>query len=240
MIGLIGKIILGILLALLLLLLIALLIPVKVRFSCDQGDMALAVRYGPVKLQLFPPPEKGKEKEKTPRKKKAKKIQEDSDHKKKKEKPKKPKAKINRDQILYAVEKLPPILGRAMRRTGRSIRITPLKVYVLVAGTDPADTARLYGRLNAAVGAGLPVLENVLGVKDVDIRLYTDFTQQQMDLIADAGISLRPGSLVWIGLRAGGSLLKWFFGFRKLASPPPGDNKEEQKTEDSSQTDAAA
>ena len=231
----IGKIILGILLVLLLLLLIALLTPVKVRFSYDQGDMALTVRYGPVKLQLFPPPEKNKEKEKPPRKKKAKKPQ-----KEKKEKPRKPKAKINMDQILYAVEKLPPILGRAMRRTGRSIRIAPLKVYVLVAGSDPADTAQLYGRLTAAVGAGLPVLENVLGVKDVDIRLYTDFTRQQMDLIADVGVSLRPGSLVWTGLRAGGSLLKWFFGFRKLASPPPEDVKEEQNTEDSSQTDTAA
>ena len=39
----------------------------------------------------------------------------------KKEKP--PKAKISREQILYALEKLPPILGRALRRTGRSIQI---------------------------------------------------------------------------------------------------------------------
>lgn len=234
----IGKIILGILLALLLLLLIALLIPVKVRFSCDQGDMALTVRYGPVKLRLFPPPEKDREKsseEKPPKKKKAKKKK-----KEKKEKPKKPKAKINMDQILYALEKLPPILGRAMRRTGRSVRVAPLKAYVLVAGTDPADTAQLYGRLTAAVGAGLPVLEKGMGVRDVDIRLYPDFTQQQMDLIADVGVSLRPGNLVWIGLRAGGSLLKWFLGFRKLASPPPEDNKEEQKAEDSSQTEHAA
>lgn len=234
----IGKIILGILLALLLLLLIALLIPVKVRFSYDQGDMDLTVRYGPVKLRLFPPPEKDKDKaseEKPRKKKKAKKA--------KKKKPKKPKAKINMDQILYALEKLPPILGRALRRTGRSIRVAPLKAYVLVAGSDPADTAQLYGRLTAAVGAGLPVLEKGLRVKDVDIRLYPDFTQQQMDLIADVGVSLRPGSLVWIGLRAGGSLLKWFCGFRKLASPPPPpeDNKEEQNREDSSQTgDAAA
>ena len=231
----IGKIILGILLALLLLLAVALLIPVKVGFSYDQGDMALTVRYGPVKRRLFPPPEKDKDKspeEKPPKKKKAKKA--------KKEKPKKPKAKINMEQILYALEKLPPILGRALRRTGRSIRVTPLKAYVLVAGNDPADTARLYGRLEAAVGAGLPVLEKGLGIKDSDIRLYLDFTQQQMDLIADVGVSLRPGSLVWIGLRAGGSLLKWFFGFRRLASPPPGDSEEEKSTEDSSQPEQAA
>ncbi len=107
-----------------------------------------------------------------------------------------------------------------------------------MAGSDPADTAQLYGRLTAAVGAGLPVLEEVMGVKDVDVRLYPDFTQQQMDLIADVGVSLRPGSLAWIGLRAGGSLLKWFFGFRKLASPPPEES--EQNEGDSSQADAAA
>lgn len=228
----IGKIILGVLLALMLLLVLAMLVPVKARFSYDQGDMALDVRYGPVKRQLFPPPEKDKdepEEEKPPKKKKEK-----------KEKPRKPKAKINLDQILYAVETLPPILGRALRRTGRSIRVAPLKLYVLVAGNDPADTAVLYGRLEAAVAAGLPMLEKGLGIKDPDVRLYLDFTERQMDLIADVGLKMRPGSLVWIVLRAGGSLIKWFFGFRKLASPPPEDEKKEQKAEDGSQTERTA
>ena len=213
----IGKIILWVLIGLLALLVILLLIPVRIRFRYEDGAPFLAVRYGPVRLQLFPRPEKKEpeEAEKPPKKKKEK-----------PEKKKKPKARINREQIFYALEKLPPILGRALRRTGRSIHISPLKLYILAAGYDPADTAQLYGRLEAALAAGFPILEKALRLKDADVRLYVDFQEEQMDAIADVGVSLRPGSLVWIALRAGGSLLKWFLGFRRLASPPPKDTAE--------------
>lgn len=227
-----GKIILWILLALLVLLIIAMLIPVKVRFQYETGEILLAVRYGPVKLQVLPPEEKPKGEGKKPPKKK----------KPKSEKPKKPKTKINREQIFYALEKLPPIMGRALKRTGRSIHIKPLKLYILAAGPDPADTAQLYGRLEAALAAGFPIMEKVLRLKDTDVRLFVDFQAEQMDFIADIGVWLRPGSLVWMALRAGGSLLKWFLGFRKLASPATGadedkldqaDKKDQPETEKS-------
>ena len=154
------------------------------------------------------------------------------EEKKKPEKEPKPKKKgrrINREQILYALETLPPILGRALRRTGRSIRIRPLKIYVLVAGYDPADTALLYGRLEAALHGGLPLLRQAVRISEEDVRLYLDFTKRQMDVIADVGVSLRPGSLAWVGLRAAASLVKWFLGFRKLASPPDKEEKSQEK-----------
>lgn len=216
----VGKIIGGVLLALLCLLgalLLALvlisLIPVRIRLTYDQGDAALGLRFGPLRYPLFPRPEKKEKPDQKEKKKKEKPPR--------KETPKKPRAKINREQIFYALEKLPPILGRALRRTGRSIRVEPLKVYLLVAGEDPADTAALYGRLEAALGAGLPILRRTVRIRGEDVRLYLDFTQSRMDCIADVGISLRPWSLLTIGARALGSLLKWYLGFRKLASPPP-------------------
>lgn len=233
----IGKILLGILWVILgLLVLIVLLLQVRagVRFSYDQGDVALWVRYGPLKLQLFPKkeePEKKKEKPKKEAKEKKKKPE-------KPKKPKKPRAKINRDQILYALEDLPPILGRALKRTGKSIRVQPLKVWVQVAGADPADTAELYGRLEAALGAALPVLEKAVWIRDEDIRLYPDFTQEEMDFIADVGVSLRPWRLVTMGVRALGSLIKFYLGFRKLASPPPPAEEEKTPQEDTEHTAA--
>ena len=232
----VGKIILGVLVFLLLLLLLLVLllqIPVQVRFTYDQGDLSLGVRFGFVKIQLFPRPERPEkpEKEKKPKKKKKK--------KEKKEKKKKPKAKINREQIFFALEKLPPILGRALRRTGKSIRIDPLKAWVLVAGENPADTATLYGRLEAALAAGLPVLRKVISIKNEDVRLYLDFAEQKMDAIADVGIALRPWRLVTIGVRALGSLIKWYLGFRKLASPPPPEETEEEQKNDSRSEGAA-
>lgn len=214
-----GRIILGILLALALLLAALLTVPVKLRFSYEDGAPQLWVRYGPVRRQIFPAPEK--EEKTSSKKEKTKKRKKPSKKKEKKEKPAKKKAGINREQILYTLEKLPPILGRALRRTGRSIRVQPLKVHVLVAGRDPADTALLYGQLEAALHGALPLLERAAWIKEQDIRLFLDFSVREADVIADVGVSLRPGSLVWIALRAGGSLLKWFLGFRKLASPPP-------------------
>ena len=248
-----GKIILGILGVLLLLLAVILLTPAGVRFRYDQGDLSLLVRFGPLKLQSVPrkekKPSRRKPKEKKPEKKQAEKKAAADPEKKpaektaaeksapekpkpKKKAEKKPRAKINREQILYSLETLPPILGRALKRTGRRLRLTPLKVHLLVAGPDPADTALLYGRLEAALGAALPALHRLVRIKDQDVRLFLDFQREQMDLIADVGLSLRPWDLVSVGLRAGGSLLKWYLRFRKLASPPPpAEEPKESNTE---------
>lgn len=244
-----GKIILGILGVLLLLLAVILLTPAGVRFRYDRGDLSLLVRFGPLKLQIFPrkekkpPQRKPEETKEEPEKKQAGKESADDPEKKQTEKSapekpkpkkkaeKKPRAKINREQILYSLETLPPILGRALKRTGRRLRLTPLKVHLLVAGPDPADTALLYGRLEAALGAALPALHRLVRIKDQDVRLFLDFQREQMDLIADVGLSLRPWDLVSVGLRAGGSLLKWYLRFRKLASPPPAEEPKESNTE---------
>lgn len=209
-------------LGLLALLAILLLIPVKVRGAYRDSEVNLTIRFGPVKLQILPPKEKKEIEEKKPAKKK----------KPKKEKPEKPKAKINAEQILYALEKLPPILSRALKRVGGCIHIRPFQVYVLVAGPDPAGTAALFGKLEAALAAGFPVLEESLDIKDADVRLYVDFTAWQMDFIVDAGVWLRPWTLVWVLLRAGGSLVKWYMGFRKLASPPPKAEAETQEAQE--------
>ena len=106
------------------------------------------------------------------------------------------------------------------------MRIKPLKVHLLVAGYDPADTAVLYGKLEAALSAGLPVLRRAVRIRDEDIRLFLDFSQEQMDCIAELGATLRPWDLLAVGGRAGISLLRWFQGFRRLASPAPAKEPE--------------
>lgn len=212
----------GIIIASVIVLILAalLLTPVQARFSYDRGEMAAWGSYGPVKLQVFPA------KEKVPKKKSKPK------EKKKPEKAKKKKKfSINKEQILYSLEKLPPILGRALRRTGRRIRVCPLKVHLLVASADPADTALLYGRLEAALAAGLPALHKLVHVKDEDIQLFLDFSESKMDCIAEVGISIRPWDVLSIAVRAGASLVKWLFGFKKLASPEKPEEKENTSTE---------
>ncbi|MDE7218226.1 MAG: hypothetical protein K2O45_01170, partial [Oscillospiraceae bacterium] len=101
MAGIIGRIILWILLGLVLLVIALLQIPLKIRASYEGGAAVLRVQYGPWKRQLFPAMEDG-EKDQPSEKKPPK-------PKKNKNKKKKPKAGINREQIFYALEKLPPI-----------------------------------------------------------------------------------------------------------------------------------
>ena len=229
--ALIGTIILCIIGVLLLALVIVLCLPVHVRASYDQGEISAWVRYGPVKFQLFPPARKEQKEssgdaadESVPEKELEKEPEKEPEKKPKKaqkKKKKKPRAKINREQIFYSLEALPPILLRALRRVGRRIRVEPLKLHILVAGADPADTALLYGRLEAVLAGVLPPIHHLLRIEEQDIQLFLDFTSNGMDCIADVGISLRPWDAVSVGIRAGGSLLKWFWRFRRLASPPP-------------------
>ena len=217
------------------LLAVIVLIPVQIRAAYDQGDISAFVRYGPLKIALYPRPEKEDAGEEKPKKEKK-----STKSEKRKETPsaasaekaetgeaapaeepeKKKRLKINKDQILYSLEELPPILGRALKRTGKRICIVPLKIHLLVAGTDPADTALLYDKLEAALAAGLPTLHQLVRIREQDIQLFLDFQEEQMDCIADVGLTIRPWDVLVIALCAGASALKWFIEFRKLADKP--------------------
>jgi len=188
--------------------------PIRILASYEGGEIEAELSAAFLRIPLYPLPEK-KDKDK------------DKDKEPPVEAPKKEKKKfsINADQIFYTLEKLPPILGTVLKGVGRRIRISPLRLYVLVAGADPADTAVLYGRLYAALEAGLPVLHRVLRIKEQDIRLFPDFQQDRMDCIARVGISIRLWDILWIALRAGTSLLAWFLAFRKLADAPQTSEK---------------
>ena len=190
-------------------LVVLLLLPVCLRLTYDRGDLAVWVRYGKIRIPLYPK-ENGTAagEEKPAEKKKRAKTAKDA---------KKPMP--NREQIFYSIEALPPILGRALRRVGQRIRIEPLQMHLLVAGADPADTAVLYGKLEAALYAGLPALERLVKIRERDVRLFLDFQQEQMDCIADVGVRIRPWDVLVIAVCAGGSLLKWLIRFRKLAAP---------------------
>ena len=212
-----GQILLGILGALLLMLAALLAVTAQIRAVYDQGEASLWVQYGPLKLQIYPPKPPKTEESEAP--KKGKKPRTPKKEKNAEYTPEKGKLSISAEQILYALETLPPILGRALDRTRRSIRVRPLKIHLLIAGGDPAGTALLYGRAQAALAAGMPFLRQAVHIREEDIRLFLDFQRTQPDCTADIGVSMRCWTAAGIFLRAGGSLVKWILGFRKLAPP---------------------
>lgn len=206
-----------------LILAILLLMPIRVRIAYQDGSTTVKLSAGPIRRSLYPPAE---EPEKEPTEEPLKKAEKKA--KKKADEPKK-KRRINREQILYLLEKGPKILGRAIKRLGRRIRICPLKLYLLVAAEDPADTAILYGRISGGLSACLPELHRHIHIDDQDIQLFPDFSQDQMDVIADVGISLRIWDVLVIGVCAGCSLIKLLVGFRRRGDKETPEKKEKQK-----------
>ena len=211
-----------ILCVILLLLGLILFTPIQVRVIREE-DLLVRLQIGPAKIQVYPsqkeasgekPPKEAEKKKKEP-----------------KEKPEKKGKPITAEQILFLLEQAPPILGRALRRVSRRVRIGPLKVYVLLSEENPADTALLYGRVEAALMAALPVLHRYLQIRDQDIRIYPDFQGNGMDYRLDAGVAIRLWDMLVIALCAGASGLKVLIRMKRLGTRDVSGETKEKNTE---------
>lgn len=248
----IGTILLILLGLILLTLIIALLLPISLRISYESRAVHLVLSYAGKCFTLYPKAqtdeprqekeEKSQKEKKTPgklskilkkrgllSKEKRQKKAEKSSKKNKTKEERKTGGKINWEQISYSLDVLPGVLVRALSRTRRRIRITPLKIHVLVAGKDPADTAVLYGKLQGVLAGTLPALHRAVRIKNQDIRLFPDFTQERMDFIADVGVRIRFWDVLVVAFGAAGGALKWFIGFRKRATREIENGKAETK-----------
>lgn len=208
----IGKILLCLLGVILVLVLIVLRIPAYVRIHYEQGELRVFIKYAWMRIPLFP-----KNTEKTSQETQENHHPNDTQQKKETTN----KNSINLEQILYTLDVLPPVLLKAVKRLGKRIKIEPLKIHILVATSDPADTAILYGKIQAVLAAVLPSLHSHIQIREQDIQLFTDFCEEKMDYIVDAGIGLSPGDILAIAISALGGVLKWLIGFRKRASKEP-------------------
>lgn len=209
----VGKVLLAILCVVLVLLLAVMLIPFSLRVSYEGGQLCVTAKYARFIIPIYP----GKEKDAA-----SDTAEEQPAAAKAKKKPGKPSEKnkppINLEQILYSVDTLPKILLNAVRRIGKRIRIEPLKLHLLIATSDPADTAVLYGKIEGALAAGLPLLHRAVRIREQDIQLFPDFCEEHMDCIADAGIRIRPLDVLAVAVCALGGIIKWYIGFKKRAT----------------------
>ena len=190
---------------------IVLLLLTKVGVHVRYGDeLALLAKVGLLRIRILPAKKK-KPKEKKSEKKKKK--------KKKKEKPKaaegheKKKQKLTLEDILGIVK-----LGlKALGRFGRALRLDRLHLHLCVAKDDPYDTVAQYGYLNAALGAGLPLLHRAFKIKDEDITTAFRFDTTETALQCEVIATLRIGAILRIGLCAGGGFLVWLIRRKRRA-----------------------
>jgi len=199
---------LTILLAVLLIAVLLGQIRVGVRANYSQDGVGVWVRFGAFRLQILPVRKKEKKKTKA----------------KKKEKPAKKTAKKPREETtlperiggaLEYAQALLPVLLDAVKHFYRKLQVDTLFLELTAGSSDPADTAMLYGRANAALGALWYPLTQALHVKDGTACVNLYFNAPFMTLYADASLSLKIGQIFYFGIYFGLRALKRFLAVRK-------------------------
>ena len=163
----------------LLMLTLVLLIPVTAEARYD-GEMFLSVKYLFLKKKILPKVPK----EKTAKKKKAP----------KKTKPDRPKRKFPftvREMLELApkaVDRLLPPVRRLLKRTV----IASFELDAVIVGSDAADTAIKFGKLNAAAVYAVALVDRIVTLKAKRINIYPGFTYEKSDFRACGDIKAYP------------------------------------------------
>ena len=186
---------------LLLILLAVQLCRVGVRLTFGE-ETRVTARFGPVRVQLLPPKEKKPPKKEKPKKKETK-------------KPAKEPWKPDFSTIWGSLPELWRILKKGLRMTFRRIRISPMDFSAVIGGEDPADTAILYGKLNAAMWSVLPPLQELVDMPDAHVHMEPDLQGGESNVSGDVGLSFLIWDMTVIGFACGIPLIKWFLRLRK-------------------------
>lgn len=179
------------------------------RAEFSAAGFSLWIRLGRFKVKILPA------KPKAPQEKKPKKP-------KKKKEPKKPKQEKEPiplpEKVGGALEYAQALLPVALEAAGgmwRGLRVDVLELELTAGGDDPADAALLYGQANAALGALWHPLTRAFRVKDGAARVKLDFNAPGMTVYGTAELSIKIGTVVWIGLWAGFKALFGVLAARK-------------------------
>lgn len=178
-----------------------------VRLTWEPGSLTAEASIGPFRIRLYPPAQRKKSAAPPPAPKAAAQPQ-----------PKKHTAfpKPTAGDLRLALETLLPPLRRALDRTRRGIRITPLEICVTIGGEeDPAAAAQLYGWLHTAVWTIMPVMEQLVRIPEPAIHLGIDFDADTTVSSGKVGIFLTLGALVSMALRIGIPVIKFLTAYMK-------------------------
>ena len=160
----------------------------------------LWIRLGRFKIKILPAEPKKEKHPKPPRPKK-----------KESKKPKKEKEPVPLPEkiggALEYAQALLPVGLEAAKGMWHGLRVDTLELELTAGSPDPADAAMLYGQANAALGALWYPLTKAFHVKDGAARVRLDFEAPGTTVYGQAALSVKIGTVVWIGLRAGAAAL---------------------------------
>lgn len=178
-----------------------------VRLTWEPGSLTAEASIGPFRIRLYPPAQRKKSVPQSPAPKEAAQPQQ-----KKHAAFPKPTA----EDLRLALETLLPPLRRALDRTRRGIRVTPLEICVTVGGEeDPAAAAQLYGWLHTTVWTIMPVMEQLVRIPEPAIHIGIDFDVDTTVSSGKIGIFLTLGTLVSVAFRIGIPVIKFLTAYMK-------------------------
>ena len=89
----------------------------------------------------------------------------------------------------------------------RKLTVKRLRIRAVLAGGDPAKTARSVGKAWETIGVALPILERAFRIKERRIAVYPDFSASKTDLEAELELRLRIGGVVLLALKYAGKAI---------------------------------
>lgn len=194
-------------------------LPVGASVRYDESGPLVRVLLGPVKILLYPRPEKEikpAQKEKKTQKEKTGDQEEDEipdgppegAPSKKLEKPKKGGSLLDFMPLVDVVmDMLSALVGR--------LRVNYLQVHLILAGDDPADLAINYGRAQAAGATLLAQLNRFLVIKKQDVQIQCDFTSDNTTVLAQVELTITVGRVISWAVSYGVKALMTFLKIKK-------------------------
>ena len=171
-------------LVVLILLAVFLFLKVGVRIQWDSNTLVLKIRVGVFRFVLST--DEKKKKAKKPKKAKKSKVKQagpetssqQTNNQKKEMKPMSPSLKSWIRAVLECWRELLSLVGKVLR----SPTLDLLRLHLAVGGND---TEMMYGKICAALGAGLPVLYRVFRVKKEDIQVTCRYDLPKIQITAE-------------------------------------------------------
>ncbi len=182
-----------ILVVILLIISLIMILRVGVTVKYIEGEFTLKVIAGPVKLTLFPAPEK-KPKPKEPKKEKKPKE-------KKKPAEEKPESEKPKQSIPELIDRFVPPVLEALGRFKSKLLINNLTFYYSIAGiNDPYSAALNYGRISAAMASLIPLLENTLNIRKRSIGVNISFETDENKIYVDVTLTIAIWQIIYVAL----------------------------------------
>ncbi len=160
-------------------------LPLGVWVQYENKVLTLKVLAWFLKIPILPAKEKKPKKAKKEKPKKQKKPKKTTEKEKK-------KWNITIDAIFDALD----LLGGFVARLGRRLHMKRLEVALVFGGEDPANTAILYGKGCAMLGALEPAIDNVFHVKHKKLSADVDFLRSDLNITATVEIRFHLGMMI--------------------------------------------